>query len=358
MRLALSPDVLLRTLWVHLTNSGSLMSILTAEPLAVDQRDKGWCAPWRKSLAKVALSPSGAGHYMCGANLYAIDLFNASGSKPLKTTCGQSVANLYRQFFQAPRDMPLPVSVSPADSWKTLVTHDSLPKNSLVLRTGPELCYAMILGLFMAPSVDTWDKQVRSVVVHIYSNDHTNSVSSSDSCLQGSMDLTVLGESSVLDALDMADLVRQTKTALEASKTSAKAITQNDLVSHYQKFQGKEMQKFGKKRFIGCILKVSEHFCGDASIRSACVRLKVRHGLSDNLVLDPFKLEVFVQVLGAPQFKGFTCEVLCMVDYMLHRGSIDGGMKSLAATALAGKDKKGAVRRTWVWCNSCYAGAY
>jgi len=311
--------------------------IFAKPPLKVDTRDKGWAHPWGKDAGATAMSSQGAGHHLCTTNFSSFDFQSLFTCK--KTMDAHSVAHLWYQFFQTPRDMPQEVPCCFRDGVASIEKLENLPQGCLTIVGAPELVAAMALGMFVLP-VPEWEAHCRSTLMHAYANSsfHKNQ----DRQLQAGYDLASLGENLSMDTLEQSDVVKACKDKFVLAKEPSR---HEDIARHYQNLKSSEVAKFGNLKLVTTLLKIGSVFCDNAAARKACARLGARHGRSKHLLtMQPAKMLPFAQAC-ADRWKPHLPEVINSLDFICMRDQFPAGIKGVTCIHLTGRAKQAKAER-------------
>ena len=238
-----------------------------------------------------------------------------------------AVVGLYCHFFQRPRStLPQEIPCVLKDGLSSVEGMDNLLAESLNINCPPELLLAWILGMYLCPSA-SWEPVVRSTVVHIYAN--RTSQAMDDRLIQSSWGMKSLGDHMELNALEQADIVGATKARLAASGEKHGI---DDVCKVYKSAVSADVKKFCDKKLTTTLLKIAEVFDKHFhESRAAFGRLLVRHGK---------------KTTSSALLRTYIPEAICMLDAMLMRRQLGGGMKGLTCVALAGRDKRAKAERS------------
>ena len=231
-----------------------------------------------------------------------------------------SVVNLYAQFFKAPvKQMPQEIPCVLRDGLDSVKDKSQLPLGSLDINQPPELLLALVLGIYLTPS-PSWEPLVRSIVIHIYSDRSASAID--HRMIQASWDIQTLGENMSLNALEQADVVQECRQRLAATPGAKSTI--DAVCEQFKAATSNDIKRFGDKKLVTILLKISDAFYGFHGARAAFQRMTIRHGKKDSLIMQPYKVLPFAQVCNSPMTKHYLPEIICMLDAMLMRNQLGG----------------------------------
>ncbi len=354
--IANNPVPLIATLWSWLRDYGFVASVKSLPPLKVNRHEKGFIEPFSLDSAKDALSDDGAGHYLTSINLCAINFFDLTDKQSASWV---AIRSFYLHFFSGgaavefPAGLPLPCWFPKGIESIETAEAGSLPLDCVSLIMPPELCFAMVIGMFLNQTQSqAWERAIRSGVVHLQGNKKANQKHwRLNKLFQTHFDIPVVADNTTLTAIDQSDVIKHTIDHLKNSRGPAgrkpKAVTHKAVMEHYTANSPNAKHPVSSEKLVRNLTAIAHGFDGDHQSKEALVRMEMRHGRSkEALHMSSTKLCLLPQNVPS-QHKSYLPEIIATIDCLTWRGQIVGGLAGgVTSVGLSGKNKRAGAEPT------------